>query len=65
MHGTMFITSSAKYSVDHLIDSMKVCVCVCVCACVVVGGKRKKTKFQIIFFGGRVLFVEVIFLMQY
>lgn len=46
MHGTMFITSSAKYSVDHLIDSMIVCVCV-----MVVGGKRKKTKFQIFFLG--------------
>ena len=40
----MFITSSAKYSVDHLIDSMNVCVCVCVCV-MVVGDKRKKTKF--------------------
>ena len=53
----MFITSSAKYSVDHLIDSMIVCVCV-----MVVGGKRKKTKFQIFFLG---IVCRSDFLMQY
>ena len=40
MCGAMFITSSAKYSVDHLIDSMNVCVCVCDGG----GGQKKEDK---------------------
>ena len=58
----MFITSSAKYCVDDLIDSMNVCVCVC--ACDGGGGQKKEDKISDHFFQGGIA-CRSDFLMQY